>query len=66
MCFRKEIGNILVNKRDGEELFKAINRLIESGWEDLVVSNRLFIERELDVRKRSQKLYQIYLNVLNQ
>jgi len=56
----------LVGERDSRAICEAIDRLIKSGWDELVVSNRLFIERELDIRNQSQRLYQIYLDVLNE
>ena len=62
----KENGSYLVSERDSRALYDAIQRLLKSSWDDLLYANRRFIEQELDARKQGRKLYQIYLDILNE
>ncbi len=55
----------LVNERDSMALCNSLHKLLESDWNAIAVSNRQFIEKELDVKKQARKLYQTYIDILS-
>jgi colanic acid/amylovoran biosynthesis glycosyltransferase len=57
-------GDFLVSERDSIALCNAIQKLLDSDWRDIAISNRQFIEKELDVKNQGKRLYDIYKSVL--
>lgn len=55
----------LSSERDSRALCNTIESLIESNWNNLLLSNRQLIEQEMDVKKQSKRLHDIYRNSLS-
>ena len=56
----RQNARYLVEERDSDALCDAIQRLLLSNWEDIVVANRKLIEQRLDLKVQSQQLGEIY------
>lgn len=61
----EENGAYLVPERDSAALARAIERLLaREDWYPIVAANRQLIERELDVRRQTEKLAGIYSGLI--
>lgn len=60
-----ENKSYLVPERDSSSLSRSIERLIQNkDWDPIVSANRRLVEQELDVRMQTQKLANLYRDVL--